>query len=70
MGRPQGHYAKVKSVSQTKKYHMVSLTCGIETYIHIHIKTKLTDTENRLVVTRGRGWVVEERMNCSFSFKV
>lgn len=39
------------SQSENDKYHMTSLICGTKR----KIKT-LVDTENRLVLARGRGW--------------
>ena len=47
-------------ISQTEKgrYHMISLLCGIKKK-----KSKLIDTEKRLVVARGWGWEWGLRQN-------
>ena len=44
-----------KSQTEKDKYRMISLTCGIKKQKQTKNKnTKFTDTENRLVVARGR----------------
>lgn len=45
----------LREISQTEKdkYRMISLICGIQK----KKKKELIDTENRLVVARGGGWV-------------
>ena len=49
----------LSELNQTEKYKhcMISLTCGIKNkqMTQTSAKTKLTDTENRLVVARGGG---------------
>ena len=47
----------LSEISQTEedKHCMISLICGISRQTKQR-KNKLTDTENRLVVARGRGW--------------
>lgn len=44
----------LSAISQTEKekYHVISLLCGI---LKANQKTKLLDTENRLMVPGGRG---------------
>ena len=59
----------LSEVSQTEKekYHMTSLICGIQKeMIHVNLlkdKKRLTDLENKCLVTEGEGWgkrIVEE----------
>ena len=51
MDRSWGHYAIWNK--SDRDYHIISLTRGIQN----KTKPKLIDTENRLVVVRGKEWV-------------
>ena len=52
-----GHYAKVKEVRQRKMntvwYHLYMESKNIQTSEYYKKKDRLTDIENKLVVTRG-----------------
>ena len=52
-----GHYAKVKEVRQRKTntvwYHLYMESKNIQTSEYYKKKDRLTDIENKLVVTRG-----------------
>ena len=54
----------LSEVSQTEKdkYHMIPLTCGIYKekkrlkWAYFQNRKRLTDTENKLMVTKGERW--------------
>ena len=51
-------------ISQTDKdkYCIISLTHGIKyKTTHTHTHTKFVDTENRLIIARGRDWRVGDK---------
>ena len=56
MGGPRDDYTKW-SHKEKDKYHMISLTCGIQKdrykWTYLQIRNRLTDIENKLLVTKG-----------------
>lgn len=50
-----------KGQTEKDKYHVISFTCAIQKQLPFpKINLKLIDTENRLVVARGRGGCMGE----------
>ena len=52
----------LSEVSQTErdKYHMISLICESKiqhTWTYLQNRSRLSDIENRLVVSKGEGWI-------------
>ena len=50
--------AKKIQISDTRQRQVFSLICGMLKNKITTRKNKLTNTENRSVVARGRGWVI------------